>query len=216
VPFLSAAPPRGRPSVAAPGMGSASGAAHAARVAPVSAPVPAGGDLPALVLFDRDGTLVADVPYNRDPALVRPLPGVRKGLDRLRHAGVAVGVVTNQSGVGTGRIRPDELAAVNARVDALLGPFDVWQVCPHAPTAGCQCRKPAPGLVLDACAALGVTPARCLVIGDIGSDMQAAAAAGAHAIIVPTPATRAEEVAAAPATAPDLPSAVAMTLDGRW
>lgn len=188
-------------------------AASARRPAQADQPGPV---LPELVLFDRDGTLVEDVPYNGDPALVRPMPGAREGLDRLRAAGVRVGVVTNQSGVGTGRIRPDQLAAVNARVAALLGPFDVWQVCPHAPDAGCTCRKPAPGLVLAACAALGVAPARCLVVGDIGADMLAARRAGAHGIIVPTAATRPEEVACAPARAADLTAAVDQTLDGRW
>ena len=85
------------------------------------------------MLFDRDGTLIKNVPYLADPRRVRPMPGARRTLDQLRRQGVAVGVVSNQSGVGRGLINSDELAKVNARVESLLGPFDTWQICPHAP-----------------------------------------------------------------------------------
>src|SRR4051794_24553944 len=125
------------------------------------------------VLFDRDGTLIEDVPYNGDPALVRPMPGARAALDRLRAAGLRLGVVTNQSGLARGRFTADDLRRVNSRVEELLGPFDTWQVCPHADDAGCRCRKPAPGLVRAAATALGTTATRCVVIGDIGRAMVA-------------------------------------------
>jgi D-glycero-D-manno-heptose 1,7-bisphosphate phosphatase len=147
------------------------------------------------VLFDRDGTLVHDVAYNTDPALVAPVDGAREVLDDLRGRGIAVGVVSNQSGLARGLITPPQPAAVNARVDELLGPFGTWQVCPHGPEDGCSCRKPAPGLVLAAAAALGVDPSACVVVGDIGADVGAALAAGARAVLVPTPVTRSEEVA---------------------
>lgn len=160
------------------------------------------------VLFDRDGTLVADVPYNGDPAAVRPLPGVRAALDRLRAAGLRLGVVTNQSGIARGLVTAEQVAAVNARITELLGPFDTWQICPHDDADGCACRKPAPGLVTAAAAALGTGPTRCVVVGDIGRDVAAAGAAGAAGILVPTPVTRPEEVAAAPSVAGDLGQAV--------
>jgi D-glycero-D-manno-heptose 1,7-bisphosphate phosphatase len=146
------------------------------------------------VLFDRDGTLVHDVPYNADPDLVAPVDDAREVLDALRSAGVRVGVVSNQSGIARGLITPAQLDAVNARVSELLGPFDTWQVCPHGSTDGCACRKPAPGLVLAAAAALGVDPSECVVVGDIGADVGAALAAGARSVLVPTPVTRSEEV----------------------
>ena len=165
------------------------------------------------VLFDRDGTLIVDVPYNGDPALVEPMPGARAALDRLRAAGLRVGVVTNQSGLARGRFTAAQLSAVNARVEELLGPFGTWQVCPHDDPAGCRCRKPAPGLVHAAAAALGTSPARCVVVGDIGRDMVAAGAAGATGIIVPTSVTLRPEVAAAPAVAADLAGAVDLVLD---
>jgi len=168
----------------------------------------------AAVLLDRDGTLVHDVPYNGDPQQVRPLEGAAQALDRLRDAGLALAVITNQSGIARGLLTPDQVAAVNARVDALLGPFDSWQVCPHGTAEGCRCRKPAPGMVEAAAAELGVATSACVVIGDIGSDVQAAAAAGARSVLVPTPVTRGEEVAAAPVTAASLGAAVDLVLAG--
>lgn len=165
-------------------------------------------------MLDRDATLIADVPYNGDPSLVRALPGVREALHRLRAAHVKLAVVTNQSGVARGLLSSAQVAAVNARVEALLGPFDGFYVCPHGPTDACECRKPAPGLILTAAADLGIEPARCAVVGDIGSDVAAALAAGARGILVPAPATRREEVLAAPEVAPDLTAAVDLLLDG--
>ena len=160
------------------------------------------------VLLDRDGTLVHDVPYNGNPALVDPVPGAPVALERLRTAGLRLAVVTNQSGIARGTVTADDVAAVNARVDALLGPIEHWAVCPHGPDDGCACRKPAAGLVLEAAARLGVAPQECVVIGDTGADVDAALAAGARAILVPNTATRAEEVALAPRVAPDLAAAV--------
>ncbi|MEH0844980.1 HAD-IIIA family hydrolase [Micromonospora sp. CPCC 205711] len=164
------------------------------------------------VLLDRDGTLIEDVPYNGDPEKVRPMPGAREALDRLRAAGLRLGVVTNQSGLAKGLFTAAQMRAVHARVEELLGPFDTWQICPHDDGDGCACRKPAPGLVHRAAAALGTTPARCVMVGDIGRDVTAALAAGATGFLVPTPVTRPEEVAAAPHVARDLPAAVAEIL----
>ena len=167
------------------------------------------------VLFDRDGTLIVDVPYNGDPEQVVPMPGARAALDRLRAAGLRLGVVTNQSGLARGHFTAAQLAAVNRRVEALLGPFDTWQICPHDDTAGCRCRKPAPGLVTAAAADLGVAAHRCVVVGDIGRDITAAQAAGADGVLVATPVTRAGEIAAAPTVAGDLTAAVDVILRRR-
>ncbi|HET8643805.1 MAG TPA: HAD-IIIA family hydrolase, partial [Pseudonocardiaceae bacterium] len=146
------------------------------------------------MLFDRDGTLVEDVPYNGDPARVRLRPTARECVDLLRRHGLRTGVVTNQSAVGRGLLTFDQVNSVHARVEALLGRFGTWQVCPHAPDDGCPCRKPKPGLVLAACAALGVSPAQTLVVGDIGADVAAAEAAGARSVLVPTQLTRPQEI----------------------
>jgi len=169
-------------------------------------------DRPDAVLLDRDGTLIVDVPYNGDPARVDAVPGARAALDRLRAVGLPLGVVSNQSGVGRGLIAAGDLARVNRRVEELLGPLGPWAVCPHGPEEGCECRKPAPGLVLEAAARLGVAPERCAVIGDIGADVDAARAAGARGVLVPTPRTRGEEVAAATEVAADLEAAVALLI----
>lgn len=153
------------------------------------------GAPPRAVLFDRDGTLVVDVPYNGVPDAVVPVEGAATALARVRAAGAATGVVSNQSGVARGLLTPAQVRAVNDRVDALVGPFDVWAWCPHGADDGCACRKPAPGLVLDACRRLGIDPADAAVVGDIGADVDAARAAGARGVLVPTPVTRPEEVA---------------------
>ncbi|MFJ8580692.1 HAD-IIIA family hydrolase [Micromonospora sp. NPDC093277] len=179
---------------------------RSARVDPAADRFPSG--LYDAVLLDRDGTLIEDVPYNGDPEKVRPVPGAREALDRLRAAGLRLAVVSNQSGLARGYFTADQLRRVNARVEELLGPFDSWQICPHGEPDGCACRKPAPGLVHSAAHALDTTPTRCVLVGDIGADMIAAAAAGAAGILVPTPATRPAEVTAAPTVARDLPGAV--------
>lgn len=163
---------------------------------------------PAAVLFDRDGTLVDDVPYNGDPALVRLRPDALPALARLRAAGVKVGLVTNQSGVALGLIRPDQVEAVNRRLAELAGPFDAVLFCPHGPADGCRCRKPAPGMVLAAARALGVPPERCAVVGDTGADVGAALAAGARGVLVPNDVTAFAEIDAASETAADLVAAV--------
>ena len=172
------------------------------------------GGPPDLVLFDRDGTLVVDVPYNGDPDAVRPVEGASAALDRLRSRGIRVGVVTNQSGVGRGLLGRVDLDDVNRRVETLLGPFDVWTQCLHAPEDDCACRKPRPGLVLEACARLDVDPRSAVVVGDIGSDVEAARAAGARPALVPNVATRESEIVAAPRVWRDLGSVVDDLLGG--
>lgn len=149
---------------------------------------------PAAVLFDRDDTLIVDVPYLADPSLVRPVPGAVEVLRSLRAAGVPVGIVSNQSGIARGLVTQAQLGAVNARVEELLGPFDTWQVCVHGADDGCACRKPAPGLIIGAANALGVDVSGCVMIGDIGADMIAASSAGARGILVPTHRTLPTEV----------------------
>jgi histidinol-phosphate phosphatase family protein len=171
---------------------------------------PSSAPFPDAVLFDRDGTLVEDVPYNGDPQRVRLRPGAARAVAELRAWGIPVGLVTNQSGIGRGLIRRADADAVNRRAAALVGGLDTVQVCEHRDEDRCGCRKPQPGLVLAASRALDVEPSRCVVIGDIGSDMRAAAAAGARGVLVPNGATRPEEVAEAVEVAPDLLAAVAM------
>jgi len=146
------------------------------------------------VIFDRDETLITDVPFNGDPEKVAALPETRALLDRLRASGLRLAVVSNQSGVGRGYISMEQVIAVNRRVDELLGPFGGFFVCPHAPEDACECRKPKPKLILDAARALGVAPQACLVVGDRDSDVAAARNAGAIPLKVNGPRDLAKAV----------------------
>ncbi len=164
------------------------------------------------VLFDRDGTLVVDVPYNGDPDKVEPVDGAREALERLRRAGLRVGLVTNQSGIAKRRFGVDDMHAVHARLEALLGPFDVIAWCPHDDSDRCECRKPKPGLVRRAADTLGVDTRRCAVVGDTRADVDAALAAGAQPILVPNDVTLPSEIATAPVVTSDVRQAVALIL----
>ena len=170
---------------------------------------------PRAVLFDRDGTLVVDVPYNGDPARVAPVAGARRSVHRLRRYGVPTGVVTNQSGVARGLLTEDQVTAVNRRVDEVFGGLGPWLVCPHGPDDGCRCRKPGPDMIREAASRLGVDPRDCVMIGDTGADVDAALAAGARPILVPNGVTRAEEVREAPEVARDIAHAVDLALRPR-
>lgn len=161
------------------------------------------------VLFDRDGTLIRDVPYNGDPGLVEPVPGAAAAVRAVRRHGLAVAMITNQSGLARGLLSQADAEAVNARVSQLLGPFDAVRLCPHGESEACGCRKPAPGMVLAAAAELGVAPRECVVVGDIGADVAAARAAGARGVLVPTPQTSPAELAGV-RVAGDLAEAVRM------
>lgn len=139
---------------------------------------------PCAVIFDRDGTIVIDVPYNGDPDAVAPVPGVERALARLRDAGLPLAVVSNQSGVARGMITIEQVEAVNRRIEQLLGPFAAWVYCPHGPQDDCECRKPKPKMILDAARIMGVDPSCCVVVGDKRSDVEAARNAGAAAVFV--------------------------------
>jgi histidinol-phosphate phosphatase family protein len=164
------------------------------------------------VLLDRDGTVLIDIPYNGDPELAVPVPGAKAALARLREANLPLAVVSNQSGIARGTIGVAQVRAVNQRADRMLGPIDEWLFCPHGPDEGCECRKPAPGMIIEAAERLGVRPERCAVVGDIAADVQAAQAAGAIAILVPTERTEAEDVRRAPLVASSLAAAVDLLL----
>lgn len=145
------------------------------------------------VLFDRDGTLIAD-----GGGSLTLMPGAATVVSRLRRSGVRIGVVTNQPRSGADSAAHRAMQALHDRIEARIGALDGWFICEHAAGAGCACRKPQPGLILDALRAFGVAPEECVVVGDIGSDIEAAQRAGAHAILVPTPVTRREEIESAP------------------
>jgi D-glycero-D-manno-heptose 1,7-bisphosphate phosphatase len=136
------------------------------------------------------------------------VPGARSALDRLRDRGIQVGMITNQSGIARGLLTHRQVMDVNARVEQLLGPFSVVEYCPHAASDGCDCRKPAAGMLIAALDRLGVAPHDCAVVGDIEADVEAALGIGARPILVPNACTRPEEVRGAPEVALDLDAAV--------
>ena len=143
-----------------------------------------------VVLLDRDGTLIEERHYLHDPEGVVLLPGVGEGLRRLQRAGFLLGVVTNQAGIGRGYYDEAAMHAVNDRLCALLATYGVhldgiW-FCPHAPDAGCACRKPAPGMVLAAASELGFVPSSAFIVGDKPCDVELAHAVGARGILVCT------------------------------
>jgi D-glycero-D-manno-heptose 1,7-bisphosphate phosphatase len=138
------------------------------------------------LLIDRDGTLIVDVGYPRDPGRVEPLPGAVDALRTLQQR-FALVIVSNQSGLGRGLITEAEAHAVHDRVIAVFARggirFAGAYYCPHAPEASCPCRKPAPGLLLDAAGELDLDLAGSIMIGDKPSDIAAGLAAGCrHAL----------------------------------
>jgi D-glycero-D-manno-heptose 1,7-bisphosphate phosphatase len=138
------------------------------------------------LFLDRDGTLIVDVGYPHDPALVEPLPGAIEALRQLQSAYKLV-IISNQSGIARGKITEAEAAAVHDRVIEMFSAAGVTfagaYYCPHGPDAGCRCRKPAPGLLLDAAAELGLDLAQSIMIGDKPSDVEAGRAAGCGRVL---------------------------------
>ncbi len=142
------------------------------------------------VFLDRDGTLIEERNYLADPSGVKLLPGAAQALERFQTLGLSVVIVTNQSGVGRGYFTLADVERVHAQMLALLGPsakaIEAIYICPHAPDAGCNCRKPRTGLVERAQQELGIDPQLSFVIGDKTADVQLARNVGARAVLVTT------------------------------
>jgi len=134
------------------------------------------------LLLDRDGTLIRDVGYPRDPALVELLPDVAEALREARAMGFRLIIVSNQSGVGRGLITPHEASAVQTRVEEVFAAagviFDGAYFCFHIPEDRCPCRKPAPGMLLRAADELALELGAAIMIGDKPSDVDAGRDAG--------------------------------------
>jgi histidinol-phosphate phosphatase family protein len=151
------------------------------------------------VFLDRDGTLIEDVGYPRDPDRVRLLPGVADSLRELEAHGFVLVVVTNQSGIGRGLLTPAEAEAVTARFEDCLGKqgarIHASYCCPHAPEVQCDCRKPSPGMLLQAAQDLGIDLKQSFLIGDKLSDIEAGRRAGCSTILLSlSPETKPETV----------------------
>ena len=143
------------------------------------------------VFLDRDGVINQNrADYVRTWEQVEFLPGVFDALRRLADSQFAVVVVTNQSAIGRGIMAAETLQAIHngmaARIADEGGRLDAIYACPHQPDAGCECRKPQPGMLLQAAAALDIDLANSYLVGDAVADMQAALAAGCRPVMVRT------------------------------
>src|SRR5436190_4426370 len=142
------------------------------------------------VFLDRDGTIMEDANYVGRLDQVVLIPSAKQALRRLRDAGFKLFIVTNQSGVGRGYFPREAVEEIHAHLDEQFGPegvsFDRYYVCPHHPEDNCDCRKPKPKLLRDAAAEYGLNLARCFMIGDRPTDIQAGKSAGTQTILVLT------------------------------
>jgi len=173
--------------------------------------------VPAAFL-DRDGTIIRDASYVRDPADVELLPGAAAAIQRLNNADIPVIVVTNQSGIARGWLTNEDYERVRARLDELLAEqgarIDATFHCPHLPeiTGPCECRKPGLKLYRDAIAQFGLDSGLSLFAGDRYRDVAPSATLGGLAILLDVPSTPSEDLtrarAAGIATARSLPDAV--------
>ncbi len=178
------------------------------------------------IFLDRDGVIIENQPnYVRSQADVAFIPGALAALARLARARPdwRVVIATNQAGVGRGVLSLDTAHAINAfvrdRVQAAGGRIDRIYMCPHHPDAQCPCRKPAPGMLLQAAAELEIDLAASVFVGDALSDVQAGLAAGVRAILVRTglgagQAAEVERRGLAARIVPDLAAALDLVLNG--
>jgi D-glycero-D-manno-heptose 1,7-bisphosphate phosphatase len=143
------------------------------------------------VFIDKDGTLVDDVPYNVDPERLSFKPGVFEALRLLKAKGFALVVVTNQSGLASGRFSFAQFDALRhalcERLQQQGAALDAFLACPHAPaedgSPACACRKPAPGLFLGAAQRLHIDMATSWMVGDILDDVEAGHRAGCRGLL---------------------------------
>jgi D-glycero-D-manno-heptose 1,7-bisphosphate phosphatase len=147
------------------------------------------------VFFDKDGTLVQDIPYNVDPARVKLYEGAAKTLKALKDQGFLLILVSNQSGVARGFFKEDALKSIEEKLQCELERGDVRldavYFCPHHPdgvveeySRECDCRKPKPGMLLTAAATFDIDMKNSWMVGDILHDMEAGNRAGCKTILI--------------------------------
>ena len=147
------------------------------------------------VFLDKDGTLIPDVPYNVNPDLISLEEGVIEGLKLLQKAGYIFIVISNQAGVARGYFQISELKKVKQKIDLLLNQegikIEKYYFCPHHTegkipeyTKACECRKPRPGMILQASKDLEIATEQSWMIGDILNDVEAGNRAGCQTIIL--------------------------------
>lgn len=161
-----------------------------------------------VVLLDRDDTIVVDRGYLDNAAGLEFLPGAAEGLRLLYAQGYRLVVISNQSGIGRGKFPLERIHEMNARLTEMVAEagatLDGIYFCPHAPKDHCNCRKPAPGLILMAASELGFDPKAAVVIGDKGSDIECGRRVGATTVLISTAKATSRSRIKADAVAADL------------
>jgi len=156
------------------------------------------------VFLDRDGTINEQMGYINHTCRFQLLPGAADAIKKLNDAGIPVVVISNQSGLARGYFPEELLVAVHEKMNRQLAEVgahvDGIYYCPHHPEAkeerfrtACNCRKPKPGLVLQASEEMGLDPKRSYMVGDRWSDIKTAANCGATSILVRTGYGRGDE-----------------------
>lgn len=147
------------------------------------------------VFIDKDGTLISNVPYNADPDKIVLEDGAIEGLRLLQTKGYALIVVSNQAGIAHGYFREEDMQPVIARVRELLLEggitLDGFYFCPHHPAGkvtqyavSCECRKPLPGMILQAAEQMDIFLPESWMIGDILNDVEAGNRAGCQSVLL--------------------------------
>lgn len=152
---------------------------------------PTSNSLRPAIFLDRDGVINENRPnYVQRWEHVRLIPGAHAALAALAQSEYAIVIVTNQSGIGRGVFSRAQADDVNQRLVALIaenhGRIDAVQLCPHRPDEYCACRKPQPGLLLQAAQELRLDLDRSWMVGDAVTDIQAGLAAGVEALLLRT------------------------------
>ncbi|MBI1809218.1 MAG: HAD-IIIA family hydrolase [Gemmatimonadetes bacterium] len=153
------------------------------------------------VFFDRDGTLIRDVGYIKEPDLVELVPDAASVVRAFNYALWAAVIVTNQSGIARGLLTEQDYLAVKARVDDLFAErgayIEAHYHCPHHPdfTGPCECRKPGTHLYELAAAEHALGLAESVWIGDRWRDVAPSLAFGGRGILVPAERTPKDEIA---------------------
>jgi len=149
--------------------------------------------------LDRDGTIIRDANYIRDPNDAELLPTVAEAIRQLNERHILAIVITNQSGIARGLLTAQDYEAVRQRIDILLAQngahVDASYMCPHYPDVSgpCACRKPGLALYRQAIAEHDVDPSRSVFIGDRWRDVAPASALGGSAILLEVESTPPED-----------------------
>jgi len=147
------------------------------------------------IFLDKDGTLIPDVPYNVNPDLITLEDGVIEGLQLLKNHQFIFVVISNQAGVARGYFDIKDLVKVEEKLNLLLNKEGInvegYYFCPHhlegkiaEYAIDCDCRKPKPGMILQAAKELDIDTTRSWMIGDILNDIEAGSTAGCKTILI--------------------------------